>query len=95
MYACDAGATGYIGNKITQELARAGVKTTALIRNPKDTSKPGRAAKISHLESLGVGIVEGDTSNSVDELASILKRVDTVIATVSGVCLVPHVFSLG
>ena len=83
-YAGAAGATGYIGNTITQELARAGVETTALIRSPKDTSKPGRAAKISHLESLGVSIVKGDISNSVDELASILKRFDTVIAAVSG-----------
>ena len=79
-----AGATGYIGSHIAEQLGKANVKTSALVRNATDDSNPVRVATLAKLKAAGVTIVEGSSSASVDDLASILKDYDTIVSAISG-----------
>lgn len=51
MKAAVTGATGFIGGKLTEALVKKGFDVTCLVRKTSDTRK---------LESLGVGLLEGD-----------------------------------
>ena len=79
-----AGATGYIGSHIAEQLGKANVKTSALVRNASDGGNSARVSTLAKLKAAGVTIVEGSTSASTDELANILKEYDTIVSAISG-----------
>lgn len=79
-----AGASGYIGSFIAVQLGKAGVKTTALVRNIS-SDDAARKEKLENLKAAGVKLLEGSVDAEVDELVKILKGFDTVISAISGV----------
>ena len=79
-----AGASGYIGSAIAVQLGKAGVKTTALVRNIS-SADADRKRKLDDLRAAGVKLLEGTAEVGANELAKILEGFDTVVSALSGV----------
>ncbi|TQV94508.1 NmrA family protein [Cordyceps javanica] len=77
---------GELGVAVLQALAshpkRSSTRLVVLLRQATlDAREGGKAGKIAHLKSLGIGFEAGDVSSaSVDELALIFGRYDTVVS---------------
>jgi divinyl chlorophyllide a 8-vinyl-reductase len=77
-----AGATGYIGNAVVQELVKRGYHTVALVRDSKNLESPENTAKYGKAFA-GATVMECDVSNA-QEVANIVASqsipVDTIIS---------------
>src|SRR5690348_4459625 len=72
-----AGATGNIGGKIVQHLAKKDVQVRAIVRKHTDNRK------IVQLTKLGVDVHEADMNN-LHRVTDVCKGVDCVLSVLSG-----------
>lgn len=67
-----AGATGYLGSYILEELIKRSIPTIVVVRNPK---------KLEHIQNANIEIRQADLGDP-KQLEGIFKEVDTLISTV-------------
>lgn len=88
-----AGATGYIGSVVTEYIARSGIKTTAVVRDPNGGGNE-RQAKVAALRHAGVSLLEVSLDDTA-QLVQVLKGFDTVISFLQGDAILTYVARRG
>lgn len=78
------GATGHIGGHVAEQLAKAGVDTTALVRNMSAADQQ-RQTKLAALKALGVHLLDGSLDAEPSDLAQVLKIFTVVVSALRGI----------